>query len=173
VAQAALVTLGRVRLHRQMGSVGIGYGALVLVMGLVVTFVAPVLHVRAGEWTVDRAAAFLILPLVDMVLFAGFFGGAIRYRRTPEVHKRLILAATVALSFAAVARMFPGPSLLAVLIWLSPVLAAMMVDLWTRGRVHGVNVLSLVVLAIAFARVLVMETEGWRRFGRAILGPFL
>ena len=40
-----------------------------------------------------------------MILFAGFFGAAVKYRNKPEIHKRLILAATVALAFAAVARM--------------------------------------------------------------------
>src|SRR5262245_26547868 len=105
LAQVSLVVMGRVRLHRRVGNIGIAYGVLVLVIGLAVTFVAPVLHVRAGEWTLDRAAGFILLPLVDMVLFAGFFGAAIAYRKVPETHKRLILAATVALAFAAVARM--------------------------------------------------------------------
>ena len=77
LAQASLVATGRVRLHRRVGSVGIAYGVLVLVIGLAVSFAAPVLHVRAGEWTLDRAAGFMLLPLVDMVLFAGFFGSAV------------------------------------------------------------------------------------------------
>ena len=40
-----------------------------------------------------------------MILFAGFFGAAVAYRNKPEIHKRLIIAATVALAFAAVGRM--------------------------------------------------------------------
>jgi len=60
LAQVSLVSMGRVRMHRRVGNVGIAYGTLVLEIGLVVSFVAPVLHVHAGEWTVDRAAGFLL-----------------------------------------------------------------------------------------------------------------
>ncbi len=103
--QVSLAASGRVDLHRRVGSIGIVYGVLVLTLGLAVAFAASVLHVRAGEWTRDEAAAFLLLPLVDMILFAGFFTAAIVYRRQPEIHKRLMLAATVALAFAAIGRM--------------------------------------------------------------------
>lgn len=173
LAQVTLVFLGRVHLHRRVGTAGIALGALVLVMGLAVTFVAPVLHVRAGEWTRDQAASFLLLPIVDMVLFAGFFGGAIAYRRKPEVHKRLILAATVALVFAGVGRMAIEPLWAFFLVWLSPMFAAMAFDLVTRGQVHRVHLLSVAVLTVAFMRILVMESEAWLRIGRALLTPFV
>lgn len=170
--QVGLAAAGRVRLHRQVGRLGIGYGVLVFVMGVIVTFAAPVMHVRAGEWTVDRAAGFLLLPIGDMILFAGFFGTAIAYRHKPDVHKRLIIAATVALAFAAVARL-NLPLLLFFLLWLSPMAIAMGFDVATRGRVHRVDAISTAVLAIAFLRVLVTESERWLVVGRAILQPFL
>ena len=171
--QVSLASAGRVQLHRRVGSLGIAYGALVLGLGIVVSFAAPVLHVRAGEWTVDRAAAFMLLPLVDMVLFAGFFGAAIRYRRKPEIHKRLVLAATVALAFAAAARMsFPSP-LLFLLVWLFPLLIAMTFDVVSRGRVHSVNVLSVAVFSLAFVRIFYQESETWLTIGRSLLRPFL
>jgi hypothetical protein len=47
----------------------------------------------------------VIIPLGDMVLFAGFFIPAVIYRRRPEIHKRLMLLATTALLFAAAGRM--------------------------------------------------------------------
>ena len=143
------------------------------VIGLAVSFAAPVLHVRAGEWTLDRAAGFILLPLVDMVLFAGFFGAAVAYRRTPEIHKRLILAATVALAFAAVARMSFKSPLVFLLIWLSPLFAAMAFDMFTRRRVHPVHVVNVAVLTAAFLRIFFMESEGWLRIGRALLVPFV
>src|SRR5918993_2786647 len=77
LAQVLIAAAGRVKVHRQVGRVGIAYGVLVLASGLAVGFAAPARHVRAGEWTVDQAAAFMLLPLVDMLLFAGFFGAAI------------------------------------------------------------------------------------------------
>lgn len=170
--QVGLAATGRVRLHRQVGRFGIGYGVLVFVMGVIVTFAAPVMHVRAGEWTVDRAAGFLLLPIGDMILFAGFFGTAVAHRHKPDVHKRLIVAATVALAFAAVARL-NLPLLPFFLLWLSPMAIAMGFDVVTHGRVHRVDAISTAVMALAFFRVLFVESEGWLVVGRAMLQPFL
>lgn len=170
--QVGLAATGRVRLHRQVGRAGIGYGVLVFVMGVIVTFAAPVMHIRAGTWTVDAAAGFLLLPIGDMILFAGFFGTAIAYRHKPDVHKRLIIAATVALAFAAVARL-NLPLLPFFLLWLSPMAIAMGFDIVTRGQVHRVDAISTAVMAIAFVRVLFVESEGWLVVGRAMLQPFL
>ena len=173
LAQASLVAAGRLRLHRRVGNVGIAYGILMLGIGLVVSFVAPVLHVHAGEWTVDRAAGFLLAPLGDMALFGGFFGAAIAYRRRPELHKRLILTATVALAFAAVGRMAFASPVVFLLVWLSPLFAAMAFDVCTRCRVHPVSFLSVAVLAAAFMRIFFMQSPGWLKIGRALLRPFL
>jgi hypothetical protein len=171
--QVSLAATGRVQLHRRVGHLGIWYGALVLVLGVVVSFAAPVLHVQAGEWTVGRAAGFLLLPLVDMVLFAGFFGAAIAYRRKPEIHKRLILAATVALAFAGVSRMAFLSPLWFLIVWLSPLAMALVFDVISRGRVHAVNVVSITVLAVAFVRLFYQESEAWLVVGRALLAPFV
>jgi len=174
LAQVGLIYAGRLRIHRGIGMrVGIAYGIGLLALGLVVSIVAPVLHVRAGEWTVDRAAGFLLLPLVDMVLFAGFFAAGIRYRNRPEVHKRLMLVATIAVVFAAVARMGLESNILFFLVWMSPLLAGIGFDAATRRNVHPVYIISLAVLAVAFARVFFMESEGWLRVGRALLVPFI
>lgn len=170
--QVGLAASGRVRLHRRVGRAGIAYGALVLLLGTVVTFAAPVLHVRAGEWTTEAAASFLLLPLVDMILFAGFFGAAVAYRQKPEIHKRLILAATVALAFAAVARMnlHPIPFFL---LWLAPMAAAMTFDVMSHGRVHVVNAVTTAIMAVAFLRIFLMESQGWLAIGHALLRPLL
>ena len=173
LVQGALVAAGRVRLHRRVGQVGIAYGTLVLGSGLVVGVAAPVWHVHAGEWTVDRAAGFLLAPLGDMALFGGFFGAAIAYRHRPEIHKRLILAATVALAFAAVGRMAFASPVVFLLVWLSPLFAAMACDLCTQRRVHPVSCISVAVLAVAFVRIFLMQSPGWVRIGRALLRPFL
>lgn len=174
LTQVTLVFRGRRDLHRRLGRVGIGYGALVLGLGLVITVAAPVMRVVAGDWTPDRAASFLILPLGDMVLFATLFGAAIGYRRRPEVHKRLMVLATVALLFAPAARIAgaSGPAVL-LPIWLAPVAIAMAHDVWSRRRVHGAYIAGTVFLLVGFLRVLVRDSPEWLRVGHAILGVFL
>jgi hypothetical protein len=170
--QVALASSGQVRLHRRVGSVGIWYGALVLIMGVIATFAAPVIHVQKGEWTLDQAAGFLILPIGDMVLFGGLFGAAVKFRNKPELHKRLIIAATVALAFAAVGRMnFSLPIFF--LLWMAPMAALAAFDYLSAGRIHRVTAICIAVMVIGFPRLLLIENEAWLAVGRALLRPFL
>ena len=174
LTQVGLVFLGRREVHRRVGRAGIGYGAVVLCLGLVVTFAAPIMRVVSGEWTRPQAASFLILPLGDMVLFAMLFGAAIAYRTRPEIHKRLMVLATVALLFAPAARMGRPYGPAAVLaIWMAPVVVALAHDLWVRRRVHIAYMAGTGLLLLGFVRVFVMESPGWVRIGGAILDVFM
>lgn len=170
--QVGLAATGRVRTHRRVGTFGIWYGVAVFTMGVIATFAAPVIHMRNGEWSLDQAAGFLIFPIGDMILFGGFFGAAVKYRNKPEIHKRLIVAATVALAFAAVARM--GLSLpIFFLIWMAPMAALAAFDVRSIGRVHKVTAICSAVMVLGFPRVLLEQSESWRAIGRALLQPFL
>jgi MFS family permease len=170
--QVGLAATGRIRTHRRVGTFGIWYGAAVFVMGVIATFAAPVIHVRASAWTLDQAAGFLILPIGDMILFGGFFGAAVKFRNKPEIHKRLIVAATVALAFAAVARLnFPLPIFF--VLWTAPMAALAAFDFQSTGRVHSVTAICIAAMVIGFPRVLLIENEAWLVVGRAMLRPFL
>lgn len=168
--QAGLVYGRRTATHRRVGRWGAAYGCLVLVMGLVATAVAPVVHVARGEWPVDQAAAFLILPIGDMILFGGLLWAAVATRRQPQTHKRYILLATVALLFAPVARLMESTGLAGIaVVWLLPVAIGAVHDLWTMRRIHPAYYVGTAALVVAFARVFVMESEPWLRVGRAIV----
>jgi hypothetical protein len=173
MTQVLLVYRRKTALHRSLGRFGIGYGVLILVMGLAASITSPVLRIRAGEWTLDRAAKFLIYPLGDMVLWAILFGAAIAYRGRPAAHKRLILLATVALLYAPVGRMEIVSDLLFLLVWLFPLLLGIGYDVWTRRRVHPSYLVGLAVLLIGFSRQYFETSEGWLRVGRAILQAFV
>lgn len=172
VLQVGLAGSGRVRAHRRVGTFGIWYGVLVFIMGVIATFAAPVIHVHAGEWPLDQAAGFLILPIGDMILFGGFFGAAVKYRNKPEYHKRLIVAATVALAFAAVARMNLAMPIF-FLVWMAPMAALGAFEFMSTRRVHKVTLICSAVMAVAFLRVLLIESEGWLAIGRALLRPII
>jgi len=170
LAQVALVARGRTSAHRRLGQFGVWYGVLVLISGLAVSFAAPLLHLEAGDWDMHRAAAFLLIPLGDMVLFGGFFGAAVAYRSRPQVHKRLIVLATVALLFAAVGRLsFTQSQPLLVLVWISPVLVALAHEALTHRRLDRVYSVGLVILLIGLARLPVSESEPWLRVARGVL----
>ncbi|HEX7238132.1 MAG TPA: hypothetical protein VF405_14280, partial [Gammaproteobacteria bacterium] len=150
MTQAVLAATGRVASHMKLGRFAIGYGVLVVAVGLITAFARFAVRVRAGE--AAAAQAQLLGPLLDMLVFAPLFAAAIYYRRTPELHKRLMIVATTALLIAAVTRMpflgRPANQLLLHLIWTAPILLAMAHDFWRQRRVHPVYVLGLVILVL-------------------------
>ena len=100
-AQTWFAATGRLRAHKRLGKIGIGYGALVLLVGTAAAFTMFAIRVRAGE--MERAQLSLLGPLVDMVIFAPFFAASVYYRSKPQLHKRLMIVATTSLLIAAVA----------------------------------------------------------------------
>jgi hypothetical protein len=172
--QVVLVHRRRLGTHQRLGRVGIPYGLLVLVLGLAVTIAAPVQHVIAGRSTLDEAAGFLILPLGDMLLFGGFFAAGLHFRRRKELHKRLMILATIALLFAPAARIGGDVGPWAILaVWLLPLALAMIHDALVRRRVERVYLIGAAILLVAFARIGLMESELWLVVGRRLLSPWL
>lgn len=170
IMQAALAARGHIRAHRSVGNVAIGYGVVVWLVGILVSFVAPVMHVNAGEWTIDRAAAFLPIPLGDMVLFGGFFGSAVAYRHRPEIHKRLMLLATVAIVFAAAFRLQAAgvPMFAAIGLWFLPVTLGIAYDASTQRRVHPVYWVGAAAMVFALLRLPFSNSDIWLGIGRSL-----
>lgn len=163
----------RLREHMRMGRFAIGYMVAIVATGLVVSIAAPVGHVRAGEWTVDRAAGFLILPLADMILIPGLFAAAIAYRRKPAIHKRLMMLTAIAFVFPAAVRAAGFDPWTSLAIWFGPLALAVAHDLATLKRIHPVYLIGTAILLLFFGRVFLVEWEPWLAMGRAILAPFL
>src|SRR4029079_4139538 len=103
IAQTSLVAVRRTNVHRRLGW---AMAALAVVMVVVGT--------TAGIWSMRRqgdagfvkeAQAFLTTPLFSMMAFAGFVATAIVRRRDSQIHKRLMLLATIRILDADVARL--------------------------------------------------------------------
>jgi FtsH-binding integral membrane protein len=103
LAQTGLVAAGRTDLHRRMGLAAFGLVPLMVVVG------ATTAIVRAKEGLTPPGGppplVFLVIPLFDIVVFGTLAAAAIRFRRRPEVHKRLMLLATIGLMAAPIARL--------------------------------------------------------------------
>lgn len=180
VIQAGLVWRGRTPLHRRLGVFMAIYGLLAVVVGVWGGLAISLRKMTDGA-TLDKAAAFLFIPLSDMVMFAGFLTAAIAYRRKPEIHKRLMLMAALTLALVGTGRllMHVFPTLLFEqrwlfgLAWLSPILLGMGHDFFTRRRVHPVYLIGVVPFVPRVNLQPIMESEAWLLVGRALLRPFL
>ena len=163
--QATLPMLRKGRLHRRVGNYGIGYGVLVWLMGLYVTFSRFADRVRLGE--IDEARIQAISPFTDMLIFPVLFGLAIRYRSQPEIHKRFMVLAGTMLMIAAVARMALNgviPTNLIVIdgIWLSPIFIAILHDAWFKRLLHPVYGIGGLLLIPVPARMAFVDSDTWR-----------
>lgn len=101
ILQSALVRSHNVKLHRQLGWIGAGLGAIMVPLGLMIAvimnrFDAAQLH--------QSDQTFLSIPFYDMLFFGLFAGLAIFWRRKPELHRRLVFLATCSLMDAPFAR---------------------------------------------------------------------
>ena len=139
----------------------------------------------------DRARAFFIVPISDLVLFAGFFAAAIANIMRTERHKRLMLLATISVLPAAVARVFfvlatgggpglrpgfPAPppvelALTAGLVVALLIVAAIVHDWRTRARPHPVYLIGgALYLAVQFLHAPVSATPAWLGFADFMAG---
>jgi hypothetical protein len=188
IAQSVLAARGQIATHRRVGNFGIAYGVLVFALGVVVAFAMPVINVHAGIWSMQRAETFLAVPLGDMLLFGSFFGAAVAYRHKPDIHKRFIVLAAVAVMFAAVGRALTAAGVLLddpaaaayvgsraarLALWYSPVIVAIAHDFVTKRRVHPVYWIGVAAMAVAFLRLPYSQTEHWRSIARTLLAPFM
>jgi hypothetical protein len=170
LTQAVFAATKRVTWHLRLGKIGIGYGALLLVIGLS-TGVLRSSRLPLG----GPAEDLLFAATADMVVFAGFFATAIVYRRQPQIHKRLMMVAANMLLIAAVSRItfIPPPPAglpLFLAIWFLPVISALAYDWLSQRRIHAVYLIGVVAFVVRILAIPLHNTEAWRAFTRAVVG---
>jgi hypothetical protein len=166
--QSTLVATHRVDLHRRLGIFGAALALAMVPLGVVVAISA----VRNGiTKPVGDPLAFLIFPLGQILLFGGFITVALSKRRTPEVHRRLMVVATASLMTPAIVRLpFVEKPVLALLLSTLFIVAGMIHDWRTRGKVHRVYVWGALILALSGPlRFAVGRTEAWHSIARYLV----
>ena len=166
--QTALVALGRTHLHRRLGVAGGVLAALMVVVGSLTAIVrAKVTEVPPGT---PDPLAFLTIPLGDMLVFATLVGAGLYYRRRPDVHKRLMLLATIAILPAATARLplafiqEVGPLAFFGLADLF-IVACLVYDLVSLRRPHRATIWGGLLIVVSHPlRLLVGNTSAWLWF---------
>ena len=170
VAQAWLIRARNIALHRRLGVAGVGLAVLVIVTGIYGALLAA--NRPGGFIGVPMSPeAFLIVPLLDLVLFGLFVGLAIHWRGNPQAHKRLMLFATLSITQAAFVRISPsflgefaGPIMQMLLTFLF-VLAVALWDFSATRRLHPATLWAGIPLFISQPlRIPVGETAAWQSF---------
>jgi hypothetical protein len=164
VTQTALVSAGRVDLHRSLGMAGFVLACLMVVLGVAAAIDTLLRNIGPPGRDPQN---FFIVPLTDMLIFASLVYFAYRKRFDPAAHKRLILIATIGTAVAAIARWpivhkTPGRGSLVSYIFLAMLVAY---DLWSTHRVHRATIwASAFMVFVQQIRGPIGHTATWHSF---------
>jgi hypothetical protein len=171
IAQTSLVAAGKVAAHRRLG-----YAAVALAVAMAgLGYATAIAGARRGfdlNFTNDPLG-YMVFPLGSMIGFTVLFAAGLWYRRRPEIHKRLMLLATVGpLMNAPLAHLFAhtealrgkAPLFLATMVCL--LFAGAVYDRLTRGRFHTASLWGAVALFVwgNLQAVIIGPSEWWHRF---------
>jgi hypothetical protein len=142
LGQTLLASSGHVRLHRSIGVAGVVLAAVVFGLSMLVV-------VRS----VARETPLVVIgDMVILVLFAVLITASVRFRRKPEVHRRLMAAASISIVAPAIAR-WPGAQAMLPLSVVLPQLslfgAQVFHDLRLARRVHPATVWGVASYMVA------------------------
>jgi small basic protein len=104
LVQPLLIVTNNRRIHRMLGRVGAGLAAVIVILGFRLgiesTLISPP---ELRIWGL-APKQFMTIPIVSILIFAGFVFLGVWHRRRPEVHRPMMLLATLAAMPAAVGR---------------------------------------------------------------------
>jgi hypothetical protein len=174
IVQVALVAFGRTDLHRRVGRLGFLLLPLILAVAIPTTLVATKL---GGDHMPGPALPGLALVIGLLISFATLAGVGLHYRTRSDVHKRLMLLASISAMEAGVSRL--------PLEWLDSVarihllndsvlLIAVIIDTVRHRRLHPAFLWGSVFLVSTqtlFAWI--SGTSAWLSIAGAIMKPFM
>jgi hypothetical protein len=172
IIQSTLVRTHNTRLHRQIGWFGVALGIAIPLVG--VSTAVTMARFNIVHFHATDAKSFLIIPLYDMVAFTIPFALAIYWRKKSELHRRLLLIATCALTSAGFGRF---PPYVLPHVWLYGgvdllVLLGVGRDLAVNRRIHAVYLCALpvfILCQIVVMYTMIHNSPYWLRIASVIL----
>jgi len=178
LAQTWLAANRKLTRHREWGVVGVALATTMVFVGMAAAITS--LKQSTADGFGDAVRAFTVIPVSGLVFFVALFTIALMKVRQLEIHKRLMLVATVSLLQAAVGRWFlifiapvplgggpvsPPPVFVTIMPGLLSdllIVAAMVHDRKTTGRVHPVYwIAGGALVALQVLRVPLSTTAAW------------
>jgi len=168
VTQTALVATNRTRIHRKLGVAGVVLAVLMIVIGTT----TAIIRVKTFQPPPGAPSplVFLTIPLGDMLVFALLVGAGFFFRRRVDVHKRLMILATIAILLAAVSRLplaFIQQGGAVAFFGLSDlfIVPCLVYDIITRGRPHRATMLGGLLIIVSHPlRFIIGNTHAWLVF---------
>lgn len=168
LTQTTLVAAKRTGIHRRLGVAGAVIAVLVVLVGSATAIIRA--KVAAAPPGSPSPLVSLTIPLGDMLVFASLVGAGFYFRRRPDVHKRLMLLATISILPAATTRLpfafiqQVGPLAFFGLADLF-IVACLLYDLVTRRRLHQATVWGALIIVVSQPlRLLIGSTQAWLTF---------
>jgi uncharacterized membrane protein YozB (DUF420 family) len=170
LTQTILVTKRKIAVHRRLGYLGALFAVLMVLSG----YITAIAMARRGyDLSGDLIQGnndpleLLVFQLGDILSFSILVGLAIWYRRNPEVHKRLMLLATVGslmpaalthiIGHSPVLREITAPIIVIPLFML--LFAGAVHDRLSRGSIHPISLWVALALFV------------WANLRGAVIGP--
>jgi uncharacterized membrane protein YozB (DUF420 family) len=177
LAQTLLISNGRIAVHRRLGYAGAILAVLMVVSGYFTTIeMVRRGHDLSGDLIGDNGDPMMLMvfQLGDLAVFGVLVAAAVLFRRRSDVHKRLMLLATVGgLMPAALSHIIGHSTFLRGLhpaIILIPYIAFLFAgavhDRLSRGRIHAVSLwVALAVFVFSNLRAMAIgPSDAWREF---------
>jgi len=189
-SQTCLIASGRTQHHRAWGVAGVSLATAMVFVGLATAIASMNKDIAAGY--AEAARAFAIVPVSAAFMFAGLVAWAVVSVKRPEIHKRLMMLATISILQAPLGRFFfltigggggpgsrpgmgpPAPVITTVgagVVGSALIVAAIVYDWRTRGKPHPITVfVGAAILALQLLRVPASATPQWHAVATALSG---
>jgi len=179
VVQASLVNVNRVAVHRRIGILGAVIGVALIPAGLMATlqFVPRLPEIGLPFEQAPRFITWIVWANFHMLLgFVAFLATALMLRHRTDIHKRLMLLATICLMPPPLARiaqnlgfMLEQETNFVTATWLFLLLPILIYDLVTTRRIHRATAIGgLCFLLIVFGPILISFTDVAQNFVRGM-----
>jgi hypothetical protein len=155
LVQCLLIVGGNRRLHMTLGPIAAVLAGIMVVLGLWLPIQTTRFEPDVTLWGLNRVH-FMAIPIFSILMFGAFAGVGIWQRRRMEIHRPMMLLATLSIIAAAADRITGLPDLYAASIW---------------GGLFGPYFTPLVVGALFFAAkgALTRSFDRWYAGGFAVL----
>jgi hypothetical protein len=175
LAQTTLVARKRTDIHRRLGVFGFVLASLMIIVGLMMAFNAAKYGFHGPG--LPPPLIFVAVPFFDVVVFATLIAAAFYYRRKPEIHKRLIIVATISILPPALARFcLLSPALMKTLPFSVFIVADLMIvgcvlyDYSKTKRLERAWLWGGLLFFVSFPlRMLIASTTAWQSFARWVI----